>query len=108
MSARPVLLINEDAEWYARVSRFLESHGIPMVAASTVDAAAERLAQIGQPSAVLMDIRTRHTNSHTLSALRETMCSEVPVGFVRKEAALDALLLMLTPSATAPHVSRNR
>ena len=100
MNARPVLLIATDAEWCARVCRFLEPHGIAVVTAENVHTATAHLLQMEKPSALLMDHAVRWENRSALTLLRQhATLSDVPVGYMKKSAALDALLLMLTPTA---------
>jgi DNA-binding response OmpR family regulator len=102
MSARPVLLIDEDTQWCARVCQYLEAHGIAAVSAVTVDAAARALEHIGKPGAFLMDIDARGASGPAVSLLRDTApLRDVPIGYLRKSAALDALLFMLSSSAPA-------
>ena len=58
--------------------------------------------EIGAPAALVMDIGTRRANGRAVTSLRqEPSLREVPVAYLRKSAALDALLLMLTSSAPA-------
>ena len=103
MNARPVLLIANDAEWCARVCRFLEPHGIPVVTAEDIDAATAHLSRMDKPTAVVLDSATRHETRREMSEFRQqATLSDVPVGYLKKSAALDALLLMLAPSATVP------
>jgi hypothetical protein len=100
MNARPVLLIANDHEWCARVCRFLEPHGIPVVAVETVDAAAYRLPLMDTPTAIVIDSAARQKDGRAVSLMRrQAALTDVPVGYMRTSAALDALLLMLTPSA---------
>lgn len=99
MNARPVLLINRDVEWCARVCRFLEPHGIPVIAAADVREALRTIEEAGTPSAFVMDMDARRSDHPAISALRtNATLRDVPVGFVNKTAALDALLLMVTPN----------
>jgi DNA-binding response OmpR family regulator len=97
MKARPVLLVDSDAEWCARICRFLEPHGIGVVVAANLDTAAQ-MAEAETPRALLMDAATRHQSGSAVAALRDDI-PNVPVGYLKKSAALDALLLMLAPSA---------
>ena len=99
MNARPVLLIANDAEWCERVCRFLEPHGIPVVAVETVDAAAHRLPLMEEtPTAIVIDSASRLENGRAVSLLRrQATLTDVAVGYMKTSAALDALLLMLTP-----------
>ena len=102
MNARPVVLIDQDPDWCARVCRFLEPHGIPVVAARNIDAALEAMEQFGKPSALLMDIANRRENGRAVSAIRrDPSLRHMPVGYLKKSAALDAVLLMLVSSAAA-------
>lgn len=108
MPAQPVLLIDRDAEWCVSVSRFLEPRGIAVVATPSVEDAAEHLRRGLAPTVVLMDIESRPANQAALATLRPgSLGGEVPVGYMRKSAALDALLLMLPTSApiTQPHAA---
>lgn len=101
MSARPVLLIDEDVDWCARVCRFLEPHGIRAIRAGSIDAAAESIEHLGKPGALIMDIANRRETRRAVSAIRaDASLLDVPVGYVKKSAALDSLLLMLMSSAT--------
>jgi DNA-binding response OmpR family regulator len=94
------MVIDADVEWCARVCRFLEPHGIPVLCAESVDAATAQLAQISTPAAVVLDSGARHQNGGAIATLRrQPALLGVPVGFVKKTAALDALLLMLGPGA---------
>ena len=106
MNARPVLLIDHDAEWCARVCQFLEPHGIPVVAASSVAGAVEHLQHSLAPSAVLLDISERGGNPAE-SLRQDATLRDVPIGYLRKSAALDALLLMLpsSPTGARPHAA---
>jgi ActR/RegA family two-component response regulator len=103
MNARPILLIDQDAKWCAEVCRFLEPHGIPVVAATSVALGIQHLRPSLTPAAVVMDIAVREENRRDLAALRSIVgLTDVPVGYVRKSgAALDALLLMLPSSAAS-------
>jgi CheY-like chemotaxis protein len=101
MTAGRVLLIDQDADWCARVCRFLESHGMIVATASDISHAAGLVATTTTPDAVVMDIAMRDHNSRAVAAMRELPAlSAVPFGFVNKTAALDLLLLILTPGAT--------
>ena len=103
MNARPVLLIDPDAEWCAQVCRFLEPHGIPVVSAENVDAALDTMAEVGKPRAMVLDSATRCENSRAMSALRsDAAFKDIPVGYLKKSAALDVLLLMVSSSAPLP------
>jgi DNA-binding response OmpR family regulator len=107
MNARPVLLIANDVEWCARVCQFLEPHGISVVAVENVDAAAHRLAQMEAPSAIVLESAARHEYGRDVSLLRrQTALSQVPVGYLKKSAALDALLLMLSLGVPGGHQHR--
>lgn len=100
MSARPVLLIDQDVDWCAQVCRFLEPHGIRAIRASNIDAARESIEQLGKPGALIMDVSNRRETGRAVSAMREdASLRDVPVGYVKKSAALDSLLLMLLSSA---------
>jgi DNA-binding NtrC family response regulator len=96
MNARPVLLIDADTDWCAHVCRFLETHGIPVMTASNLETATLAVEHIGKPGAVVMDTTSRSSNGRAVSAFRNTpLLQDVPVGYLKKYAALDALLLML-------------
>jgi DNA-binding response OmpR family regulator len=100
MNARPVLLIDTDTEWCAHVCRFLEPHGIEVMTAANVDAATAQLHHCPKPGAVVFDARARYENGRAIALLRrQPALSDVPVGYLKKTAALDALLLMLGSSA---------
>jgi hypothetical protein len=100
MTARPVWLIDDDDEWCARVCRLLAPHGIPVVSMGTLAAGLSRVDEIGRPAAVVMDAASRCEHSAGVEALRhDATLRHVPIGFVKKTAALDAVLLMLTSSA---------
>jgi ActR/RegA family two-component response regulator len=103
MNARPILLIDQDAKWCAEVCRFLEPHGIPVVAAASIELGVHHLRPSLTPAAIVMDIAIREENRRDLAALRSVVgLGDVPVGYVRKSvAALDALLLMLPSSAAS-------
>jgi CheY-like chemotaxis protein len=104
MNARPVLLIDDDPDWGARVGRFLEPHGISVLVHRTLDTALQHIAQHGEPAALVMDIATRADNGPAIAAMRqEPALQSVPVGYVKKSAALDALLLMVAPGAASAH-----
>lgn len=106
MHARPVLLIDDDAAWCAQVCRFLESHGIAVVSAANVASASGRLELMGKPSAVVMDIATRAEHGRAVTLLRtDNLLSDVPLGYVKKSAALDGLLLMLSTTADGQHLA---
>lgn len=62
MSRRPVLVIDDDSEWCARICRFLEGHGFEVVTATDGAAALELLPTIGRPTAVLLDIASPGTD----------------------------------------------
>jgi DNA-binding NtrC family response regulator len=105
MTARPVVLIDQDPDWCARLCRFMEPHGISVVVARNIEDALETIAQVGKPGAFVMDTAARHANGRAVLAIRtEAAFRDVPVAYVKKSAALDALLLMLASStAVATH-----
>jgi CheY-like chemotaxis protein len=101
MNARPVLLIDRDGEWCARVCRFLEPHGIPVIAAADVREALQTIEHAGTPTAFVMEMDARQSERGAISTLRRNdALREVPVGFVNKAAALDMLLLMVMPQGS--------
>lgn len=100
MSARPVLLVDSDKEWCARVCRYLELHGIEVVTAASVGSVARTVDQVGEPSAVVMDLAERIASADAVAALRaDGLLRDVPVAYVNKAAALDALLLLVAAPA---------
>jgi DNA-binding response OmpR family regulator len=103
MNARPVLILDSDAEWCERICRFLAPHGIETFTAADVTSAAATISSTGKPAAVVMESSARG-NGEAVSQLRRVSdLNGVPVGYLRKNAALDALLLMLGSSATPHH-----
>ena len=103
MRARPVLLIDPDAEWCAQICRFLEPQGIPVVSSEYVGAALDTMAEVGKPRALVLDSATRGANSRAMTALRsDAAYKDIPVGYLNKSAALDVLLLMVSSSAPLP------
>jgi CheY-like chemotaxis protein len=103
MNARAVLLIDHDQDWCARICRMLEPHGISVVSATDMTAARERLVEMGRPDAVVMDVTKRRGGAHAAELRSDNAMRDVPTGYINKTAALDALLLMLTPSAAGAH-----
>ena len=102
MNARPVFLVDHDPDWCARVCRFLEPHGISVVTARDIDTAVELASQLGKPSALVMDMSMRRENGRAVSTLRSNPSfRDVEVGYVKKSAALDALLMMVMAPSTA-------
>ena len=106
MTARPVFLIDQDREWCESVCRFLEPHGITVVARNNLNDALRAVGECGQPRAFVMDIATRRDHQSDVLTLRSNgTLRHIPVGYVNKTAALDALLLMVTSSAAASHAA---
>lgn len=117
MSARPVLLIDDDLTWCEQVCRFLESGGYTVVTASTEAAALDSLDAMTLPSAILVEPNTAD-RAFRQALLARTELRGVPMflvsaasagevyergagatGYVRKAVALDHLLMLL---GTAP------
>ena len=100
MSARPVLVVDSDKEWCAHVCRILEPHGIPVIAAADLGGLMATMDQVERPRAVVMDIAHRRDNSAAVSEMRSDLAWRgIPVGYVKKSAALDALLMLVASSA---------
>jgi DNA-binding response OmpR family regulator len=100
MQAGPVLLVDQDGAWCARVCRFLEPHGISVLTARNFEIALDVVRRVGKPSAVVVDLAARAALDRTVSTLREDATwRDVPIGYVNKEVAFDALLLLLTSNA---------
>jgi CheY-like chemotaxis protein len=106
MDARPVFLIDSDNEWCASVCRFLEPHGIAVVVRKDLSAALQAVSECGQPSAFVMDIAGRDANQRSAQSLRNNeSLRHIPVAYLKKSAALDALLMMVTSSAAASYAA---
>ena len=112
MSARPVLLIDNDSEWCERVCRFLAPHGINVLVAHDEAAALKGLAEI-RPSAILVEptsldpaFRDLLTKLPELKDVPAFVVSAAPAravydkragisGYVRKAVALEHLMFLL-------------
>jgi CheY-like chemotaxis protein len=103
MSARPVLVVDSDKEWCAHVCQILEPHGIPVIAAPDLTRVVATMDQVERPRALIMNIANRRDNSTAVSALRADVgWRGIPVGYVKKSAALDALLMLASSNAVSP------
>ena len=82
----------------------MEPHGISVVATGDVREALQLVHTAGKPSAFVLQMQSQQLKDAAISTLRtDTSLRDVPVGFVSKSAALDALLMMVTSSDAAPH-----
>jgi DNA-binding response OmpR family regulator len=119
MSARPVLLIDDDATWCERVCHFLAAHGIETFAVRDEAAAIQLLPRIVQPGAVLVEPAT--IDPVFIDVLRELPAlAGVPLffmssspagrvfnrstgvsGYVRKDVAFEHLMFLLDDAIRA-------
>jgi CheY-like chemotaxis protein len=105
MKARPVLLIDDEPAFCERVCRFLESNGIAVVTATNVAAAIARADHVPAIGAVVMDMAHRGSNDPVSSLRSVPALNQVPVAYVKKTAALDALVLLLGSNASRSQFS---